>query len=361
MDDRQEQSWDTDWEYWGSQSAGNEAYPGEGASRADEGAESGYVADPQAPRERAKRFFNNANDNVKTKAHNASDTIKDKAYSKTPKGLKNASDLQMRFRSGFLYIAISVICVLASDITTVIYLALVGAVCAGEFYAMMRRDAKLVNEWMGILAAVCYPVSVYLWGVHGAMAVTVVFMMVLVLWYVFWQRARITDVCLSFFGATYMGLTLSCLVLLRATLEQPWGGVLLLALLMSVWFNDVGAYLVGSRIGKHKMAPLISPKKSWEGFAGGLLVSVLFWCLIRMIPGVSMSIPEAVVFGIVCGAMSVLGDLVESRIKRNVGVKDSGTIMPGHGGLFDRSDSLFTAAFTAFMLLAIGGCVNFVW
>lgn len=361
METMREQDWETDWEYWGSQEAGDGAYPSaESAQDAAADAEE-YLVDPDAPRERAKRFLNNANDNVKAKAHNAGGVIKDKAYSKAPNRLKNASDLQLRFRSGFLYIAISVVCVLASDITTVIYLALVGAICAGEFYAMMRSDAKLVNEWMGIAAAICYPVFVFLWGVHGAMGVTVLFMMALVIWYVFWQRARITDVCLSFFGAAYMGLTLSCLILLRDTLEPPWGGVLLLVLLMSVWFNDVGAYLVGSRIGKHKMAPLISPKKSWEGFAGGLVVSVLFWCVIRMIPGVNMNVPEAIVFGIVCGAMSVLGDLVESRIKRNVGVKDSGTIMPGHGGLFDRSDSLFTAAFAAFMLLVVGGCVNFVW
>ena len=193
------------------------------------------------------------------------------------------------------------------------------------------------------------------------MAVTVVFMLALVVWYVFWQRARIADLCLSFFGAAYMGLMLSSLILLRGSLNEPWGGVLLLVLLMSVWFNDAGAYLVGSRIGKHKMAPLISPKKSWEGFAGGLVVSVLFWCIMRFIPGIVMSIPQAIVFGIVCGAMSVIGDLVESRIKRNVGVKDSGTIMPGHGGLFDRCDSLFTASITALLLLVLGGCINFVW
>lgn len=274
---------------------------------------------------------------------------------------KGSSDLLVRFRSGFVYIAVSVVCVLASDLSTVLYLAGVGAICAGEFYAMMRVDAKLVNEWAGIVAAFLYPVSYYLWGVYGAMGLTMLFMALLVIWYVFWPKARISDVCISFFGAAYMGLLLTCLLVVRQSLDQPWGGVLLLVLMMSVWFNDVGAYLVGSKLGKHKMAPAISPKKSWEGFAGGLAVSVAFWCLMTLVPGVDMSIAQAVPFGILCGAAGDLGDLVESRIKRNVGVKDSGTIMPGHGGLFDRSDSMFTSGAAAAVLLVLGGCVSVVW
>ena len=70
-----------------------------------------------------------------------------------------------------------------------------------------------------------------------------------------------------------------------------------------------------------------------------------------------MSVPQALAFGLICGLMSVLGDLAESRIKRNSGVKDSGTIMPGHGGLLDRTDSMFIAAAVAFVLLTFGGCI----
>ena len=127
----------------------------------------GFPVDPDAPRERAKRFLNTKHDNLKGKAHNAGGAVKDAAYAKTPDRFKHASDLQVRFRTGFVYVAVSVICVLVNDITTVAYLALVSAVCAGEFYFMMRADAKLVNEWMGIIAAICYPVSVYLWVFSG--------------------------------------------------------------------------------------------------------------------------------------------------------------------------------------------------
>lgn len=270
---------------------------------------------------------------------------------------KKKSDLGVRTFAGFIYVAVSAACVLINDLTTALYLAVIAGMCAFEFYRMMREDAKLVNELIGIVAACLYPIAVFFWGTFGIVVTSVVLMMVLVVWYVFYQKARIMDLCLSFFGAIYMGLTLSCLLLIRMQLDQPWGGVLVLILMMSVWFNDAGAYLVGSKIGKHKMAPLISPKKSWEGFCGGLVVSVLFWCIMRFVPGVDMSIAQAIVFGIICGSMGIIGDLAESRIKRNVGVKDSGNLMPGHGGMFDRSDSLITSTVTAAFLLFIGGCI----
>ena len=79
-----------------------------------------------------------------------------------------------------------------------------------------------------------------------------------------------------------------------------------------------------------------------------------------LVPGVTMSIPQAIIFGIVCGAAGVVGDLSESRIKRSVGVKDSGTIMPGHGGLMDRCDSLFFSSVVALILLVAGGCIPYV-
>lgn len=134
---------------------------------------------------------------------------------------------------------------------------------------------------------------------------------------------------------------------------------MVLLLFLSVWANDAFAYLVGSKIGRHKLAPRTSPKKSWEGFFAGLVGSVLFWCAISFVPGVTMTLVQAIAFGVVAGCMGVLGDLAESRIKRNSGFKDSGTIMPGHGGLLDRSDSLFLTSITAAILMVAGGCIPY--
>ena len=287
------------------------------------------------------------------------DKIKDTVRDKTPQKLKNPTDVQVRFRTGFIYVSITVICVLAGNIPTLVLLCLTAGICAGEFYYMLRSDAKLPNEMLGIIAAVLYPVSVYVYGLTGAMLVSLALLLALIVWYVFWLRARVPDVGVSFFGAAYTGLLLSGIVVTRTSLPAPWGGVLVLGIFLSVWANDSFAYLVGSKFGKHKLAPRTSPKKSWEGFIAGLVASMLFWVGLSFIPGVTMSVPQALLFGFVCGLMGVLGDLAESRIKRNSGFKDSGTIMPGHGGLLDRCDSLFLVAVTSAILLVAGGCIPY--
>ena len=313
-------------------------------------------ASPKEPmRKRAKATY----ENTKCKAAEKKEAAKGFVYKKTPDKFKNPSDIQVRFRTGAAYVSITVVCSLVGDITTVIMLCAVAGICAGEFFYMQRSDAKLPNEFLGIIAAVAYPVSVWQMGLAGALLVTGALLIALLVWYVFWSRARIGDVGVSFFGAAYTGLLLSALILIRMGVSGFWGGVLVVAIFCSVWANDSFAYLVGSALGKHKMAPRISPKKSWEGFFGGLVGSVLIWCVMMFIPGVSMGIAQAVVFGFVCGLFGVLGDLAESRIKRNSGVKDSGTIMPGHGGLLDRCDSVFLVAAVASVLLVGSGCVTY--
>ena len=286
--------------------------------------------------------------------------LKDFAQDKTPKKLKNPTNFQVRFRTGFVYIVVSVVCVLASEWTTLALLVAMAGITAGEFYYMLRQDAKLPNEMLGIIAAMLYPVSVFFLGLNGALYVSLALLLALIVWYVFWMRARVPDVGVSFFGAAYCGMLLSGIIVVREALPAPWGGVLVLGIFLSVWANDSFAYLIGRKFGKHKLAPRTSPKKSWEGFLAGLVASMLFWWGLTFIPGVVMSVPQALVFGLVCGLMGVLGDLAESRIKRNSGFKDSGTIMPGHGGLLDRCDSLFLVAVTSAILLVGGGCIPYV-
>ena len=294
-------------------------------------------------------------------ARTRGERIKDFAYAKTPEKFKNASDLQIRFRTGFIYVALSVVLILASKWTTLVLLCATAGICAGEFYYMLRADAKLPNEMLGIIAAVLYPASVFFFGFSGAFVVSLALLLALLVWYVFWMRARVPDVGVSFFGAAYCGMLLSGLVIVRQALPDPWGGVLVLGIFLSVWANDSFAYLIGSKFGKHKLAPRVSPKKSWEGFIAGLIGSALFWCLFTLIPGVNLSIPQAALFGVISGLAGVLGDLAESRIKRNVGFKDSGTLLPGHGGLLDRCDSLFLVAVSSAILLVVGGAIPFTW
>ncbi len=285
--------------------------------------------------------------------------VKTAALDKTPERLKNPSNLQVRFRTAFVYVFLTVLCVFTGNIPTLIYLMAVAGICAGEFYYMLRSDAKLPNETLGIAGAVLYLPAVYWWGFTGAVFITIALLLTLLVWYVFWLKARIQDVGVSFFGAAYTGLSLCGLMIIRQAVGSPWGGLVVMLLFLSVWANDAFAYLIGSKIGKHKLAPRTSPKKSWEGFFAGLVGSVLVWVVISFIPAIDLSVGAAIVFGIICGMMEVLGDLAESRIKRNSGFKDSGTIMPGHGGLLDRCDSLFLASMTAALLLISCGCIPY--
>ena len=285
--------------------------------------------------------------------------IKDTALKKTPERLKGPSDLQVRFRTALVYTFTTIACVMINDLTTLAYLMLVAGICAGEFYYMLRSDAKLPNEALGITGAVLYLPAIYIWGTAGALVVAIALLVALTIWYVFWLKARVQDVSVSFFGAAYTGLLLSGLMIIRQSIEGPWAGLIVFLIFLSVWTNDAFAYFFGSRFGKHKLAPRTSPKKSWEGFLAGIFGSVIVWIIISFIPGIHMDIWAAVVIGIICGVAEVLGDLVESRIKRNSGFKDSGTIMPGHGGLLDRCDSLFLAAPTACALMIAFGCIQY--
>ena len=290
---------------------------------------------------------------TKHRAYNA----KVKAYAKTPDRFKNASSFQVRLRTGVIYITLNIACILISDITTMVILAATAAVCAGEFYYMLRSDAKMPNEVIGIIAAAAYPIVAFFLGLPGLVCVTCLLLLAVTVWYVYWLRARIADVGVCVFGAMYTGLQLSGLLFIRMAVGGIWGGVLVLVIFASIWFNDVGAYVVGSKFGKHKLAPRTSPNKSWEGFIAGLVVSMAFWCIMLVLPGVQINVWECLAFGLICGLTSVLGDLCESRIKRSVGFKDSGTIMPGHGGLFDRCDSLMPTAVAAALLLFGAGCL----
>jgi phosphatidate cytidylyltransferase len=128
---------------------------------------------------------------------------------------------------------------------------------------------------------------------------------------------------------------------------------LMFALLVN-WAGDAGAYYIGRAFGKHKLAGRISPKKTWEGTAGSLLVSVLLAgaYLVHFVPGIS--IPAVVAVTLAANAAGQLGDLAESAMKRGAGVKDSGTLLPGHGGMLDRVDS------TLFALPVVYAYVHFL-
>ncbi|MEZ4648846.1 MAG: phosphatidate cytidylyltransferase [Candidatus Eisenbacteria bacterium] len=171
----------------------------------------------------------------------------------------------------------------------------------------------------------------------------------------------------GFVGALYLSLLPSFLVRLHA---GPWseasslpelfprGALPVLFPVVLVWAADTGAYAFGLLFGRHRLWPAVSPKKTWEGAIGGVVATILVAALAGGPFGVGLSLGEAVVAGVLVGIAGPLGDLFESRLKRVAGVKDSGKLLPGHGGVLDRFDSLFFAApVFYYYLLEIAGRV----
>ncbi|MDD5127954.1 MAG: phosphatidate cytidylyltransferase [Dehalococcoidales bacterium] len=150
-------------------------------------------------------------------------------------------------------------------------------------------------------------------------------------------------------GILYIGWLLSYMVALRLDAGKEW----VLLALFATFGSDTLAYFVGRALGKHKMAPRISPEKSWEGAAAGVFGAVIVVILINLWFKMGLSYGQQIFIGIVISVLGQFGDLAKSLLKRNVGVKESGNLLPGHGGVLDRTDSVLFAGVTAYYLFIV--------
>jgi len=161
------------------------------------------------------------------------------------------------------------------------------------------------------------------------------------------QGSPVADWALTVSGGLYLGLCGACLIGLRG---QPDGIWWTLTVVPSIMIADSGAYFVGRAWGRHKLAPTLSPGKTWEGYGAGVLTGGLATALLASLwrigagAGTAVGGTHGLILGLVIGIFAPLGDLAVSMIKRQVGVKDSGSIIPGHGGALDRMDSILWAA-----------------
>lgn len=171
----------------------------------------------------------------------------------------------------------------------------------------------------------------------------------------------LVDWALTLAPAFYLGGPLSFFLLLRGMepglvipLTVPRGTWWLLVTLLGVWGFDAAAFFCGRYFGRHRLAPLISPAKTWEGVLGGLLFSVIASLILTVVP-LGVPWPIAILLGLCIGIFATLGDLAESLLKRQTHVKDSGQIIPGHGGMLDRIDSLLFAVMIVFIFAQFFG------
>ena len=274
------------------------------------------------------------------------------------------SELTRRIIFAVIAAPASIGVVYLGDWALAIVLSVLAALGAWEFFRMARETGTLPLEPAGIVLAALLPIAVHAQrlGVY-TLSLTAIVAMILVLFASsIWLRGPagkpLSSVAITAFGVFYPGL-LSYIDAVRYhnyAVGAAAGTALVFLPILLTWTTDVGAYAFGRLFGKKKLIPSVSPGKTVEGAAGGLGLTILI-CLLYvtfiLMPyaQLGLTIQGAVLFAIVVSVAAQVGDLAESLLKREAGVKDSSRILPGHGGILDRFDSLLFVMPIAFLLL----------
>ncbi len=255
-------------------------------------------------------------------------------------------NLIQRTVSGTIFVVLIVASIIGNIYSFALVFALAMALAVNEFVHLTNKTGEIeVNRVTSIFGALLlfgcsflnasFSIPFVVFSVYG-LYILIVFIAEL-----FRKKSHpINNWAYFFLGQIYIALPFSLLnFILFISGYQPF---ILLALFITIWINDTGAYLTGMLLGKHKMFERISPKKTWEGFAGGAILSILSsYFLYHFIP--DFSFVQWLVFSELIVVFGTLGDLCESLFKRSLQIKDSGNIIPGHGGMLDRFDSMLIA------------------
>ena len=273
------------------------------------------------------------------------------------------SNLLKRSLWGILYVAIMMGGILIHPYAFALVFATVLFFTQYEFYAMVDEAGHKITRLPGTLMGVSYFLVTF--AVANNLlptAFNLLFIPIILLIFIIelfrrnpntLERSGITLLGFIYIAAPFslMNFVVNTSVNGQSNVYYPW---ILAGVLFILWVNDSFAYLIGTQFGKHKMCPTISPAKSWEGLIGGAVFAVVMGILNAVIfQGLSML--SWIVIALLTVSFGTLGDLFESKIKREIGAKDSGNILPGHGGFLDRLDSLLFAIPVVFLWLIFSG------
>ncbi len=255
----------------------------------------------------------------------------------------------------------------------VLALAVLGVLGVRELFRLAALRGGRPLAVPGYLGAAAAPVAVYALTVNGAVrpgwiAYAAALWVILVMAAALWRRppseGPLAAVAITLFGALYAGLLPAFAIAIRhgAVYAEPWAATwLVFAPLVVTWVCDTMAMAGGALIGGPKFAPVVSPHKTWAGTVAGTasaaVVGPLYGWLVLQPQGIALGALRLVVFGVVLAVLGQFGDLAESLFKREAGVKDSGTLFPGHGGVLDRLDSLYWVLPAAAAMLALYGAL----
>jgi phosphatidate cytidylyltransferase len=220
-----------------------------------------------------------------------------------------------------------------------------------EFYTLTLPDSKRIQRWAGIGLGIA--LSIVMTQANMKMVFPFFVLVIIVLSVLFMATSEnltstISKMGIMFFGIFYIGFLLSHVSLIRNGANgKPW----VLFLIVTVWAGDLSAFVGGSLFGRHKLYPKISPKKTYEGLAGAVVGSVLVALSFVLLFIPQLEKGRCVLVAVALGFLGQIGDFTESMLKRSAQVKDSGSLIPGHGGMLDRLDSfLFSAPFLHYSL-----------
>ena len=255
-----------------------------------------------------------------------------------------------RLISGIVLVIIALATIISGSWILFFTLLAVSLIGMRELYKVMKVSDEHVTvlELVGYLGAVLYYIAMKAdFGNYGTMAIIISMILILFVYVFGYPKYHAEQVMAAFFGVVYVAVMLSFIYLTRSL---PDGKFLVWLIFLCSWGCDTCAYCVGMLIGKHKMAPVLSPKKSIEGAVGGVAGAALLGVIYAAATQGKMA--EYALICAVGALISMVGDLAASAIKRNQNIKDYGKLIPGHGGILDRFDSvIFTAPVIYFLAL----------
>ena len=223
-------------------------------------------------------------------------------------------------------------------------------VAVHEFVSVLRSKGIHVARTPVYIATAAIPSAAYLWGLEAQLAATGIAILAVMMWRL--RRGAqgfVADISVSVMLVAYLPFMAAFLMLTLSADNGPWRVFVFILLTVS---NDIGGYAVGVLFGKHPIAPQISPKKSWEGLFGSVVLQSVVG-IVAFIYIFDAPWWQGLIAGVVLTVSATGGDFIESAVKRDLGVKDMGTVVPGHGGIMDRLDSLVPNAFVSWVLFSI--------
>lgn len=263
----------------------------------------------------------------------------------------------IRSLSGIVYIGVIVGCIFWGTIPFSILAALLGVMAVMELEKICEGITENTMPAL-ILDSIGIVFLSFGWFLYPLLGWIVVYVFRLILELYTKNDKPIRSIALSLMSQIYIGIPLAAMT----TIGEFLGLHFVLVIFLMIWINDTGAFVIGSLLGKHRLFERISPKKSWEGFIGGLGFTLLSAWLFAIGGGdfwnIKMNVISWLILGLVVTLFSTWGDLVESLLKRSLKIKDSGHLIPGHGGILDRIDSLLLVMPSVFIFLIIYFTLN---